>query len=126
MSDYQYSTAVINFEKPELGTRLSAHRCEDFLHGVIDLVAQGYTLREGEVYASLTGYQAAFTAPVSSKPIAPVKVVEAVVQVIDAERIAAMDGDKKLLDEYGKILGVSLNRSKTFKNMLADLEKGLK
>lgn len=143
----EFTLKVINPEKPELGVRLSAYRCESFLLGVIEVTGKGYTLREGEVFSALTGYQANFDAPEVEGTITP-EVEEVITpeptkimgvinmditgarkistQVVDVDRIKAMDGDRKLLDKYGEELGVKLNRSKTFKNMLKDLEKGLK
>lgn len=138
--------------------RVLSHSVEPFLRGVIELTRNGYELREGEVFASMAGYQAYFDEPKEVKittqdvPPEPEQVsdptpakIEGVINTatdgtvsdrinldsakaltkLDLDKIKGMGKDRTALDKYGEELGVKLNRSKTFKNMLIDLEKAI-
>lgn len=137
------------------GYKLQAYDIETFMRGAIRASELGYTLRLGESFSSLTGYTAHFDTPNTNSDVdevittfmpeddtaeEPKKVVgvinmdiseartttseESKIEV-DMDKVVGMGDDKKALDLYAETLGVKLNRSKTFKNMLKDLKKGL-
>lgn len=123
---------------------ISATNTEDWLNKIIEKSKEGYEIVEGTVIAySLskicrmiktddkelpieTKQEAEeITKEILTEEIAKQEPEEVVKESkIDREYIKSMEGDKNLLEIYGiEKFGINLQRNKTFKNMLKDLEE---
>ena len=127
---------------------VSGYLVEDWVNEIIKKSFEGYRIVEGSMVAFSTSKTVVMTnaeetieEPVEEtieEPIEePVEVIveepeqeevvveeatnEAETATLDMELIESFEGDKNLLEEYGKDFGIDLKKNKKFENMLGDL-----
>lgn len=113
-------------KRNEYEIEVAGYLIEDWLNEIIEKSHEGYRIVEGSVVAFSTSKVAVMTKEAFKET--PVQVVtEEVTEVdtaeetLDMELIESFDGDKNLLEEYGKDFGIDLKKNKKFENMLSDL-----
>lgn len=136
---------IIPFTKKK---EVSSQITEEWINEIIRLAKEGYEVVEGSIVAySLS--KTLVMQPTGAEEIAPIESEEPLVITkeelledinktvvetkagndlgIDYEIIKGFNGNKEELEEYAiETFSIDLNRTKTFKNMVKDLEKTLK
>ena len=119
---------------------VSGYLVEDWVNEIIKKSFEGYRIVEGSMVAFSTSKTVVMTNaedPVEETIEEPVEVIveepveeevvveeatnEAETATLDMELIESFEGDKNLLEEYGKDFGIDLKKNKKFENMLGDL-----
>ena len=103
---------------------------EDFLKTVAEKAKEGYTVVENTVMLNMyvkrcvmkKPEQVVLKAPVGLADSIPTEPVKQPVPTYSQAVIGSLKGDKNKLEQYGKELGVELKKSKSFENMVKDLE----
>ena len=103
---------------------------EDFLKTVAEKAKEGYTVVENTVMLNMyvkrcvmkKPEQVDLKAPVGLADSIPTEPVKQPVPTYSQAVIGSLKGDKNKLEQYGKELGVELKKSKSFENMVKDLE----